>query len=87
MEKINSQTQICDLSLVVKDICHHFKAWPLVYTYNVNCGVKELSNPGPLYTEPNTYAEEEEMPEDEQRKSKLSRDIAEDNLVLAQPRS
>ena len=49
--------------------------------------VKELSNPDPLYTEPNAYAEEEEMPEDEQRKSKLSRDIAEDNLVLAQPRS
>ena len=45
--------------------------------------VKELSNPGPLYTKPKAYAEEEEMPEDEQRKSKLPRDIAEDNLVLS----
>ena len=45
-------------------------------------GVKELSNLGPLYTKPKAYAEEEEMPEDEQRKSKLPRDIAEDNPVL-----
>ena len=47
------------------------------------CGVKELNNPDPLHTEPKAYAEEEEMPEDEQRKSKLPRDIAEDNLVLS----
>ena len=46
-------------------------------------GVKELSNLGPLDTKPKAYAEEEEMPEDEQRKSKLPRDIAEDNLVLS----
>ena len=51
------------------------------------CGVKELSNPGPLYSEPKAHVEEEEMPEDEQRKSKLPRDIVEDNLVLSQPRS
>ena len=51
------------------------------------CGVKELSNPGPLYIEPKAHAEEEETPEDEQRKSKLPRDIVEDNLVLGQPRS
>ena len=50
-------------------------------------GVKELSNPGPLYTEPKAHAEEEEMPEDEQRESKLPRDIAEDNPVLGQLRS
>ena len=50
-------------------------------------GVKEFGNPGPLYTKPKTHAEEEEMPEDEQRKPKLPRNIAEDNLVLGQPRS
>ena len=50
-------------------------------------GVKELSNPGPLYTKLKAHAKEEEMPEDEQRKSKLPRDIAEDNLVLGQSRS
>ena len=47
-----------------------------------SCGAKELNNPGPLYSKPKAYAEEEEMPEDEQRKSKLPRDIAKDNPVL-----
>ena len=51
------------------------------------CGVKELSNPGPLHIEPKTYVEEEETPEDEQRESKLPRDIVEDNPILGQPRS
>ena len=51
------------------------------------CGVKELSNPSPLHIEPKTYVEEEETPEDEQRESKLLRDIVEDNSVLGQPRS
>ena len=43
---------------------------------NCSCGVKELSNPGPLYTKPKAHVEEEETPKDEQRKSKLPRDIA-----------
>ena len=37
--------------------------------------------------EPKAHAEKEETPEDEQRKSKLPRDIAEDNPILSQPRS
>ena len=49
--------------------------------------VKELSNPSPLYTELKTHVEEEETLEDEQRKSKLQRDITEDNLVLGRLRS
>ena len=28
-------------------------------------GVKELSNPGPLYTKPKAHAKEEEMPKNE----------------------
>ena len=58
-------------------------------TYNniCSCGVKELSSPDPLHTEPKAHAEGEETPEDEQRESKLPRDIAEDNPVLGQPRS
>ena len=44
--------------------------------------LKEFSNPDPLYTEPKAHAKEEETPEDEQRKSKLPRDIATDTLVL-----
>ena len=54
---------------------------------NSICGVKEFSNPNPLHTEPKAHAEEEETPEDEQRESKLPRDIAKDNLVIGQPRS
>ena len=49
--------------------------------------VKELSNLSPLYTELKAHVEEEETLEDEQRKSKLPRDIAEDNPVLGNPRS
>ena len=51
------------------------------------CGVKELSNPGPLYSEPKAHVEEEEKPKGEQKESKLLRDIAEDNPVLGQPKS
>ena len=50
-------------------------------------GVKEFGHPGPLYTKPKVHDEEEEMPEDEQRKSKLRRSIAKDNPVLGQSRS
>ena len=46
------------------------------------CRDKELSNPNPLHTGPKAYAEEEETPEDEQKKSKLPRDIVTDNSVL-----
>ena len=46
------------------------------------CGVKELSSLDPLHTGSKARAEEEETPEDEQRESKLPRDIVEDNPVL-----
>ena len=55
--------------------------------FNYYCGVKVLSNPGPLHTGPKAHAEEEETPEDEQRESKLPRDIAEDNPVLDELKS
>ena len=55
--------------------------------FNYYCGVKELSNPGPLHTGPKAHAKEEETPEDEQRESKLPRDIAEDNPVLDELKS
>ena len=50
------------------------------------CGVKEFGHPGPLYTKPKAHAKEEEMPEDERRKSKLPSSIAEDNSVFGQPK-
>ena len=65
-------------------ITHIFK---LLKFKSDNCGVKELSSPGPPHTGPKAYAEEEETPEDEQRESQLPRDIVEDNPVLGQPKS
>ena len=51
------------------------------------CGVKEFGNPGPFYIKPKGHAEKEEMFEDERIRSKLPRDITEDNLVLNQLKS
>ena len=51
------------------------------------CGAKEFGNPGPFHIKPKAHAEKEEMFEDERRRSKLPGDIAEDNLVLGNPRS
>ena len=44
----------------------HLKINTIIYIYIYICRVKELSNPGPLYTEPKAHVEEEEMPEDKQ---------------------
>ena len=51
------------------------------------CGVKEFGNPGPLHTKSKAHAEEEEMSEDERRRSELPGDVAEDNSILGKPRS
>ena len=51
------------------------------------CRAKEFGNPDPFHIKPKGHVEEEEMSEDEQRRSKLPRDIAEDNPVLVQPKS
>ena len=51
------------------------------------CGAKEFGNPGPFHIKPKAHAEEEEMSEDERRRSKLPGDVAEDNLVLGKSRS
>ena len=53
----------------------------------MNCGVKEFGNPSPLHIKPKAHIEEEEMFEDEQKRSKLLGDIAEDNFVLSKPKS
>ena len=54
---------------------------------NVKCRAKEFGNPGPFHIKPKAHAKKEEMFEDERRRSKLPRDIVEDNLVLGQPKS
>ena len=51
------------------------------------CGAKEFGNPGPFHIKPKAHAEEEEMSEDERRRSKLPEDVTEDNPVLGKPRS
>ena len=51
------------------------------------CGAKGSGDFGPFHVKPKAHTEEEEMSEDEQRRSKLLEDIAEDNLVLDEPRS
>ena len=51
------------------------------------CGAKEFGNPSPFHIKPKAHAEEEEVSEDEQKRSKLPRDVIEDNLVLGKSRS
>ena len=51
------------------------------------CGAKESSNPAPFHIRPKAYTEEEEMSEDEWKRSEMPGDVAEDNLVLGKTRS
>ena len=51
------------------------------------CRAKGIGDPDPFHIKPMAHAEEEEMSEDEQRKSRLPRYIVEDNLILSEPRS
>ena len=51
------------------------------------CGAKGSRNSGPFHTNPKAHAEEEEMPEDEQRESRLSGYTVEDDPVLGRPKS
>ena len=50
-------------------------------------GPKNLATPAPFHIKPKAHAEEEEMFEDERRRSKLPGDVAEDNPVFGKPRS
>ena len=50
------------------------------------CGAKGFGDPGPFHIKSMAHAEEEEMSEDKQRKSRLPRHIAQDNPVLGEPR-
>ena len=49
----------------------------------ISMGLKDLAKPSPLHT----HAEEEEMPEDEQRESILPGYTTEDDPVLGRPKS
>ena len=47
-----------------------------VRVYIYICGTEGFGNPSPFHTKPKAHAEEEEMSEDEQRRSKLPEDVA-----------
>ena len=51
------------------------------------CRAKRFGNLDPFYIKPKAHTEEEEMSKDEQRRSKLLGDVAEDNPILGEPRS
>ena len=51
------------------------------------CGAKGSRDFDPFHIKPKAHAEEEEMPEDEQRESRLPGYTAEDDLVLGRPKS
>ena len=51
------------------------------------CGAKGIGDPDPFHIKPMAHVEEEEMSDDEQRKSRPPRCAVEDNLVLDRPRS
>ena len=51
------------------------------------CGAKGSKDSDPFHIKPKTHAEEEEMPDDEQRESRLPGYIAEDDPALGRPKS
>ena len=55
--------------------------WPSWY---IICGAEGFGNLGPFHIKPKARAEEEEMSEDKQRKSRLSGYTAKDDLVLGE---
>ena len=50
------------------------------------CGAKRSGDSGPFHIRPMTHAQEEEMPEDEQRESRLPGYTTEDDPVLGRPK-
>ena len=50
------------------------------------CRAKDSGNPGLFHITPKAHVEEKEMSEDEQRRSELLGDVAEDNFVLGIPK-
>ena len=61
--------------------------WKCVSWLKMCCRAEGVGNPGPFHIKPKAHVKEEEMFEDEQGRSKLLGDVAEDNPVLDKPRS
>ena len=54
---------------------------------NDDCGAKGFRDPDPFHIKPKAHTEEEEMPEDKQRESRLLGYTAENDAVLGRPKS
>ena len=50
--------------------------------YNIHCGAKGSRDSDPFHIKPKAHAKEKEMPEDEQKESKLPGYTAEDDPIL-----
>ena len=55
--------------------------------YKDRCRAEGCGNPSPFHIKPKAHVEEEEMSEDEQRRSKLLGDVAKDHPVIGKLRS
>ena len=53
----------------------------------IYCGAQGFDNLDPFHIKPKAHTEEEEMSEDERRRSKLPGDVAGDNPILGELRS
>ena len=51
------------------------------------CGAKRSGDPGPFHIRPMAHAKEEEIPENEQRESRLPGYTAKDDPILGRPKS
>ena len=78
------QMKIIKIIMLIQLPIVNFSQYIYIYIY---CGAKGIGDPGPFHIKPMAHAEEEEMFENEQRKSRLPRYVAEDDLVLGRPRS
>ena len=55
--------------------------------WNKTVGLKDLAKPSPFHIKHKAHAEEEEMPDDEWRESRLPGYTAKDDPVLGRPKS
>ena len=55
--------------------------------WNKTVGLKDLAKPSQFHIKPKAHAEEEEMPDDEWRESRLPGYTAKDDPVLDRPKS
>ena len=67
-----------------------YNEWVKSFSFNLHIpywGAKGSRDSGPFHIKLKTHAKEEEMPEDEQRESRLPGYTAEDDPVLGRPKS